>query len=102
MKTKIIIIALLGIVFFSCSKKLVPPVVNTQTEQVEVLKETLPVEIASGKTLYENNCANCHKLFPKEKHDKEGWAVTVDRMAPKANITDEQKKLVYNYLTYGM
>ncbi|MFK7030951.1 c-type cytochrome [Flavobacterium oreochromis] len=91
----------LGVILFSCSKKTVTPVSTAETK-TEVAKVDLPAEIAEGKLLYENNCAKCHKLFPVSKHDKAGWTKTVDRMAPKAKLTDDQKLLVYNYLTYGM
>ncbi|MET3047327.1 c-type cytochrome [Flavobacterium covae] len=97
---KIIGAIVLGSVLFSCSKKAIAPTTSVESK-TEVVKE-LPAEIAEGKSLYENNCAKCHKLFPASKHDKAGWAKTVDRMTPKAKITDEQKNLVYNYLTYGM
>ncbi|RXR19382.1 cytochrome c [Flavobacterium amnicola] len=99
MKTKLFVAALLSVAFFSCSKKVTAPVVNTEVKVTEEVKTELPTAIAEGKTLYENSCARCHKLFPVTKHDKSGWAVTVDRMAPKAKLTAEQKDLVYNYLT---
>lgn len=85
----------------SCSKKAVLPKV---TEEVKMTEEivALPSAILEGKKLYENSCANCHKLFPANKHDKSGWSTTLERMAPKAKITEEEKKLVYNYLTYNM
>jgi len=102
MKTKLLTVALLSVVIFSCSKKVAAPVANTEVKVTEEIKADLPIAIAEGKTLYENSCARCHKLFPTGKHDKAGWSGTLDRMAPKAKITDEQKTLVYNYLTYGL
>ncbi|MES2811261.1 MAG: cytochrome C [Bacteroidota bacterium] len=103
LKTKLLAIALLSVLVFSCSKKAVAPVVVTEDVKVTApVQPELPVAIAEGKIMYENNCAHCHKLFPAAKHDKSGWAVTLDRMAPKAKITEEQKVMVYNYLTYGM
>lgn len=99
LKTKITALVFIGILALSCSKKVTAPAAEST---VAVAKIELPTEIAAGKTLFESSCAKCHKLFPVTKHDKEGWAKTLDRMAPKAKITDEQKTLVYNYLTYGM
>ncbi|AEW87279.1 cytochrome C [Flavobacterium columnare] len=97
---KILGAIVLGGVLFSCSKKAIYPISSVESKK-DVVKE-LPTEIAEGKMMYENNCAKCHKLFPASKHDKTGWVKTVNRMAPKAKITEEQKNLVYNYLTYGM
>ncbi|OWP83828.1 hypothetical protein BWK59_08440 [Flavobacterium davisii] len=98
---KIIGFICLGGILFSCSKKVISTS-STVQNNIETAKIELPLEIAEGKSLYENNCAKCHKLFPVSKHDKAGWVKTVDRMAPKAKITEAQKTLVYNYLTYGM
>lgn len=98
-KTKMSALVSIAIVALSCSKKTTAP---SAESSVAVAKIELPAEIAAGKTLYENSCARCHKLFPVTKHNKNGWSGTLDRMAPKAKITEEQKTLVYNYLTYGM
>lgn len=102
MKTKLFAAALLSIVVFSCAKKAVAPVANADVRVLEEVQPELPAAIAEGKMLYENSCARCHKLFPAAKHDKSGWSQTLESMAPKAKITEEQKILVYNYLTYGM
>lgn len=102
MKSKWIAIIALSVLIFSCSKKVAAPVASNEVKVTEVIKPELPTAIAEGKTLYENSCGRCHKLFPAAKHDKSGWSGTLDRMAPKARITEEQKKLVYDYLTYGM
>ncbi len=102
MKTKLFAATLVSFVVFSCSKKVVAPVASTDVKTTEVIQPELPTAIAEGKMLYENSCARCHKLFPVTKHDKSGWSTTVNKMAPKAKLTDVQKDLVYNYLTYGM
>lgn len=88
-------VAILGVVIYSCSPKVVAPV-------AEVKKIELSPELAEGKSLYENNCAKCHKLFEVTKHTKEEWVPVVDRMARKAKINDDQKKLVYNYIVSGL
>ncbi|MFC4818609.1 MULTISPECIES: cytochrome C [unclassified Flavobacterium] len=98
-------LAVLGVVLYACSPKVAtttapPKVVIATTETVT--ETILTPELAKGKSLYEDSCANCHKLFPASKHDKEGWVVTLDRMAPKAKITEEEKVLIYNYLVAGL
>lgn len=102
MKIKLFTVALLSIVIYSCSKKVTTPVIISEVKVTEETQPELPTAIAEGKMLYENSCARCHKLFPATKHDNSGWSVTLERMAPKAKITEEQKVLVYNYLTYGI
>ena len=91
-KLKILGIVVLGIVIYCCSPKIVVP---TKTF-------TMTPELAEGKTLFENNCAKCHKLPQVTEQTREGWIPIVDRMAKKAKITEEQEKLVYNYIVAGL
>lgn len=114
MKTKTIIIAVLGIVLYSCSPKIVP---QEQPEKVVVVKE-IPVdaiekeapeegasyvmlspELAEGKDLYENNCAKCHELYNPKKFTAEQWTPILIDMQKNTDLTDEQRMKVYNYVT---
>lgn len=95
MKLKIVAIALVGILVYSCSPKVVAPV-------ADVKKVELTPELAEGKSLYENSCAKCHMLFPASKHTKEDWIPVLDRMAKKAKITEEQEASIYNYITSSL
>ena len=96
------VLAVLGILLYACSPKVATtaPVAVAATEAATEM--VLSPELARGKSLYEDSCAHCHKLFPASKHDKEGWVGTLDRMAPKAKITEEEKVLIYNYLVAGL
>lgn len=53
----------------------------------------------TGKSIYENKCGTCHKLFAPDKYDAKGWKKWVDKMAPKAKLTAEEKGKVYKYLS---
>lgn len=113
------VLTIIGFILYACSPKIAPAAptetiteTNAPIAAAEPLKENvkelvkgetaLTPELAEGKSLYENKCGNCHKLFPASKHDKEGWEQTMYYMAPKARLTEDQKKLVYNYLTAGL
>lgn len=114
MKVKITLIAVLGIVLYSCSPKIVP---QEQPEKVVVVKE-IPVnaiekeapeegasyvmlspELAEGKDLYENNCAKCHELYNPKKFTAEQWTPILIDMQKNTDLTDEQRVKVYNYVT---
>ena len=111
-KSKWTALAVIGIALYACAPKVVtPPVAPKEVAVAEPVKTVIaePVkemvltpELAKGKSLYEDSCAHCHKLFPTTKHDKEGWVATLDRMAPKAKISEEDKKMIYNYLVAGL
>ena len=56
---RIIALAILGIVVYSCSPKVVAPVTPV-TGSVAV---ELTPELAAGKNLYDHPCAKCHKYI---------------------------------------
>lgn len=94
-KSKILAVALLGILLYSCAPKFAAS--TTAVKNVE-----LTPALAEGKNLFESNCTKCHGLPPVTKHTKEDWIPVVTRMAKKANLTEEQKGLVYNYIVAGL
>jgi cytochrome c5 len=114
MKVKITLIAVLGIVLYSCSPKIVPQeqpekVVAVEEVAVEVVKEETPQvvasylmlspELAEGKDLYENNCAKCHELYNPKKFTAEQWTPILIDMQKNTDLSDEQRMKVYNYVT---
>ncbi|MES2747266.1 MAG: cytochrome c [Bacteroidota bacterium] len=92
MKTRILAIAIMGMVICSCSKKLVMP----SGEE----KKGLTPELAEGKNLFVNNCAKCHNLKNPNKYTPEEWAPILMRMQKKAKISDSDREKIYNYVTY--
>ncbi len=85
------------VVVFACSKK----TVGTKTETSEkTSSDKVSNEIyLAGKTTYMEKCGKCHPLFPVNKGNMEYWNKWVDKMAPKAKLTDEQKRNVLDYLS---
>lgn len=64
----------------------------------EVSTQFTAEQLAQGRTVWENNCANCHKLYPADKHDAAGWNKTLKRMIHRAKMTEEEGTLVRAYL----
>jgi len=69
---------------------------NKQSDVSTLAKET---PVATGKSIYEGKCGKCHKLFEPKKYNATQWTKWVNRMAPKAGLSAEEKELVYKYLT---
>ncbi|MFM2156265.1 MAG: hypothetical protein RL516_1014 [Bacteroidota bacterium] len=89
------ILAVLAIV--SCSKK-----IATTTTTVAPAAVTDPIilaKITEGKSLYESNCNKCHSLHNPGKYNEQQWTKYLDWMAPKAEITAEQKETIFAYLS---
>jgi len=72
---------------------------NTVVEGTEPPARLLtPEEIAQGKSLYENNCAKCHKLFAPTDYTYEKWKPILIRMQKKARMDDAQMVAITNYI----
>lgn len=51
-----------------------------------------------GYAVYTGPCTNCHgqkKIFSRSE---ESWQKSIDRMAPKAHLTDQQKDALWKYI----
>ena len=108
MKTKITIgLFALAIAYGCTAKKAATP--TPEVKEVAVATEVAMVELkptkataetlAEGKSLYEMNCAKCHKLFEPNTFNAEEWTPIVMRMQKKARISDEHREKIYAYLT---
>lgn len=96
MKSKVLSLAVVATVLFACSPKVAPPV--STPEPPPAPPKTLAPELAEGKTLYENNCAKCHRLYDRREYNAQEWRPILADMQKKAEITDEQREKIYNYL----
>ena len=90
MKKKIIFTFLFGYILYSCRQSLYMPASPDATKQQALL---------AGRKLYVSHCSGCHNLhFPKE-FTADRWGKELDEMAVKAKINDEDKALIFQYLT---
>lgn len=93
MKTTIIIILVLT--FVSCTTKLyVPSDANVNKRETASL-----AELQQGKEIFSGKCGGCHKLHKPEKYQPEDWTKILEKMAPKAKLTTDQKALVFKYVS---
>ena len=117
MKTKHISILAIAAIIYSCASKpvVVPPPVIAPTEEklsvvpppVEVQVATVslpalppsPADILQGKSLYENNCGKCHKLFATTQFSITDWQPIVKSMQGRAGLKDSDSVLIMAYLS---
>lgn len=79
-----------------------PAVVETVTtvEEVKPVAAIItPEEIEKGHTLYDNHCANCHKLYSPTAYTEQKWIPIMARMQRKARLDDAQMATIMNYVT---
>lgn len=110
MKYKLLATAALAAIIYSCASKSNAPTAEIKKEEpVPVAAETAPTvasgpammtpELLEGKSLYENNCAGCHRLYKSNEFTTEEWGPIVKRMAKKSDLNEIQEKKIYNYIT---
>ena len=92
MKFKLFAVLAVFMLLLACSPKIVP------TTPV-VLGAILSPELAEGKSIFENNCANCHGLYAPQDFTAEQWKPILLKMQKEAKISDEERDKVYAYLT---
>ena len=93
MKYKVVTAFFLAVIIYSCASKSSVP-----TEVVKKIEAT-PEVVAEGKSLYENNCAKCHKLYDTKDFSAEEWKPIVKEMQRKAHLNDLQGEKIYNYVS---
>ena len=92
---KIWAIGLLIVAIYACKSVLYVPSSDNVAKNADVAK------LQKGREVYIGKCASCHALFPAEKYNKAEWTKWVNKMAPMAKITTEEKELIQAYLTKG-
>ncbi|MEQ3661469.1 MAG: cytochrome c5 [Flavobacterium sp.] len=101
---KYLLITILGVVFVACTAKkaVTESTDNKNSVSLEAPIIPLTAELAHGKTIFETKCGRCHDLVKPESYSKEKWTPIMNSMAKKAKISDEEKALVYNYVTMNL
>lgn len=80
-------------VLYACTTKQNIPLENRVT--VIELQES---KLKEGKNIYESKCSCCHRLYPPNKFTHLEWNYNLNKMQIEAEITDEERALVYQYL----
>ena len=96
---KSIAIFIISIVVFACSHKTKSTVTKTEVKEKTESATVSNAQFSAGKTVYEAKCGRCHKLFEPSRGNMTQWTKWIDRMAPKAKLTDEEKQQVTDYVS---
>ncbi len=83
----------------NCSPKPAKSIAAEPVPTPEQMKANYTEEqLAQGKTIWQNNCNRCHKLFEPNSRGHEKWDRVLKRMIPKAKLSPEDGALVRAYL----
>jgi len=91
---KPILIAFLFLASVACTTQLYVP----GEANVNKVEQASLAELQQGYDLFLNNCGKCHKLPKVGSQSNQEWKKTLEVMAPKAKLNNEQSYLVYRYL----
>jgi mono/diheme cytochrome c family protein len=89
-RIRIIATVFLCFIFFSCSQQLYVPVSTDATQQQQ---------LSAGRKLYVDHCGSCHNLHLPKEYNAQGWKKQLDEMQLKAKISNEEKQLIFQFLT---
>ncbi|AWK04936.1 cytochrome C [Flavobacterium crocinum] len=92
----ILILAGLALFMVACGSQKTAAVASTPAEPSKTV--ALTPELEAGKSMYENNCAKCHKLYDPKKFTKEEWSPILVRMGKKAKLDETQLASVTDYI----
>ncbi|MDB5228788.1 MAG: hypothetical protein JWN78_2981 [Bacteroidota bacterium] len=94
---KFIVLFSISFIVFACSHKTTS---STSSSVEKTSSATVShTQFMEGKAVFEANCQKCHKLKEPADHTPEQWSKILDKMAPKAKLTDEQKQQVFNFVS---
>jgi hypothetical protein len=57
--------------------------------------------LIAGKHLFESRCTQCHQIYLPCELNEDQWKEKLDEMQPRAEITNDEKSLIYQYVTRG-
>ncbi len=91
---KVFIVSAMAVIWMACSTTQIykPTVLNAQKSG-----SPLP-ELRQGRKLYVKHCSSCHNLHRPSELIPVRWAATLEKMQPRAKISNPVKQLIYNYL----
>jgi cytochrome c5 len=101
MKYKVLSLAILAVILYSCAAKSTAPTAEVKPSPAPTtsIATVMTPALAEGKSLYDNNCAKCHRLYDAKEFTAEEWKPIVDRMVKKADLDNAHGQKIYNYLT---
>lgn len=84
--------SILATAIFACSRKTVA-VAGTPTDNAAHMALT-----EQGKTVYTAKCGRCHGLKNTANYTATSWENILQKMAPKAKLTEEETMQVHAYV----
>lgn len=112
MKSKIVFLASISLLFSCASKPIITDSIAVNKTEATVSTESrkadaepvsskmvmLTSDLSESKTLYENSCSRCHKLYNPTDYKKSEWPGILHSMQRKAKLNDTQVAGLLDYI----
>ena len=79
----------LSLIMLSCIPQLYVP------DSADALQQQ---QLMAGRKIYIKHCNHCHNLYLPHLFTPQQWEKTLDKMQPRAKVTDQEKLIILNYL----
>lgn len=94
-----VIVSLLALFVFACSRKTIPTAENNlQENTTHTLSAADSVTLVKGKVVYINRCGRCHNLKPVQKYTAKEWSPVLQIMIHKARLNAIDSLSVTQYV----
>jgi hypothetical protein len=97
----LLIMLVLFTLFGSCDKNNVDTSSLYVLTSADVTANATLEELQQGRTLYVNNCSNCHGLYSPDKYSPTQWKSILSSMAPNTSMSASEVQLVTKYVCRG-
>lgn len=95
----LIMLGTIAVSMVQCTPKKATTTEKSPSEKVaDIKKNYTEAQMAEGKTLFEADCAKCHRLHQPEEHDIAKWENVLPRMTKRAKMDDAQAGMVRAYI----
>ena len=92
MKYKILTIALLAVLLYSCGP-------SKAAKLAEAEKAALILKQTQGEELYDSHCARCHKLPEPKAYTVVDWQPILKKMQSKSHLQDAEMDKILAYIS---
>jgi hypothetical protein len=96
MKTALLLFAIVFLV--ACSAQLKVPTSHDAERGYVRWGNYDSLQLASGFSIYKNNCGRCHNLHLPKEFSEEQWNNIIPKMTFKAKLDSSQTELVHRYI----
>lgn len=91
-----VVFSILALTLHSCSPALYKPVPEHVSGSANY------EQLVEGRKLYVSKCGSCHSLHLPHQYSADVWIKNIDEMQERAKISESEKKLIADYLDFGI